>query len=165
MSKNLTNFPLDKQLNRWYNRHIKGKENPINQKGIDTMTKLTKKAALKVALDALNLVADQMTPAADWTFDEVKDKLNEMVAQLDKKTTSSKQTKAQQENEAVKEQMLDLLGKGDPMRATDVAQELGLSSGQKAAALLNALVKEGLAVKVKGEKGATLFSLPDPDEE
>lgn len=129
------------------------------------MTKLTKKAALKVALDALNLVADQMTPSADWTFDEVKDKLNEMVAQLDKKTTSSKQTKAQQENEAVKEQMLDLLGKGDPMRATDVAQELGLSSGQKAAALLNALVKEGLAVKVKGEKGATLFSLPDPDEE
>ena len=129
------------------------------------MTKLTKKAALKVALDALNLVADQMTPSADWTFDEVKDKLNEMVAQLDKKTTSSKQTKAQQENEAVKEQMLDLLGRGDPMRATDVAQELGLSSGQKAAALLNALVKEGLAVKVKGEKGATLFSLPDPDEE
>lgn len=129
------------------------------------MTKLTKKAALKVALDALNLVADQMTPSADWTFDEVKDKLNEMVAQLDKKTTSSKQTKAQQENEAVKEQMLDLLGKGDPMRATDVAQELGLSSGQKAAALLNALVKEGLAVKVKGEKGATLFSLPDPDGE
>lgn len=129
------------------------------------MTKLTKKAALKVALDALNLVADQMTPAADWTFDEVKDKLNEMIAQLDKKTTSTKQTKAQQENEEAKEQILDLLGKGDPMRATDVAQELGLSSGQKAAALLNALVKEGLAVKVKGEKGATLFSLPDPDEE
>ena len=165
MSENLTNFPLDKQLNRWYNEYIKGKENPPNQKGIDSMTKLTKKAALKVALDALNLVADQMTPSADWTFDEVKDKLNEMVAQLDKKTTSSKQTKAQQENEAVKEQMLDLLGRGDPMRATDVAQELGLSSGQKAAALLNALVKEGLAVKVKGEKGATLFSLPDPDEE
>lgn len=165
MSKILTDFPLDKQLNRWYNEYIKGKENPPNQKGIDSMTKLTKKAALKVALDALNLVADQMTPSADWTFDEVKDKLNEMVAQLDKKTTSSKQTKAQQENEAVKEQMLDLLGKGDPMRATDVAQELGLSSGQKAAALLNALVKEGLAVKVKGEKGATLFSLPDPDEE
>lgn len=129
------------------------------------MTKLTKKAALRIALDALNLVADQMTPAADWTFDDVKGKLNEMIAQLDKKTASSKQTKAQQENEAVKEQMLDLLGKGDPMRATDVAQELGLSSGQKAAALLNALVKEGLAVKVKGEKGATLFSLPDPDEE
>ena len=129
------------------------------------MTKLTKKVALKVALDALNLVADQMTPSADWTFDEVKDKLNEMVAQLDKKTTSVKQTKAQQENEEAKEQILDLLGKGDPMRATDVAQELGLSSGQKATALLGALVKAGLVSKAKGEKGATLFSLPDPDEE
>ena len=129
------------------------------------MKKQTKMVALKVARDALNLVADQMTPAADWTFDEVKDKLNEMVAQLDKKTTSTKQTKNQQENEEIKEQILDLLGKGEPMRATDVAQELGLSSGQKAAALLNALVKEGLVAKVKGEKGATLFSLPDPDEE
>jgi hypothetical protein len=29
------------------------------------MKKLTKKVALSVALDALNLVADQMTPAAD----------------------------------------------------------------------------------------------------
>lgn len=129
------------------------------------MTKLTKKAALKVALDALNLVADQMTPAADWTFDEVKDKLNEMVAQLDKKTTSPKQTKAQQENEAVKEQMLDLLGRGDPMRATEVAKALELSSGQKAASLLNAMEKEGKVAKVKGEKGVTLFTLPDPDGE
>lgn len=129
------------------------------------MNKLTKKVALKVALDALNLVANQMIPAADWTFDEVKDKLNEMVAQLDKKTTSAKQTKNQQENEETKEQILDLLGNGKPMRATDVAQELGLSSGQKATALLGALVKEGLVVKAKGEKGATLFSLPDPDEE
>ena len=129
------------------------------------MTKLTKKAALKVALDALNLVADQMTPAADWTFDEVKAKLSEMMASLDKKSSNAKPTKAQQENEAVKEQMLDLLASGKPMRATEVAKALELSSGQKAAALLNALEKEGKVVKVKGEKGATLFTLPDPDEE
>ena len=129
------------------------------------MTKLTKKAALKVALDALNLVADQMTPAADWTFDEVKAKLSEMMASLDKKSSTTKPTKAQQENEAVKEQMLDLLASGKPMRATEVAKALELSSGQKAAALLNALEKAGEVVKVKGEKGATLFTLPDPDDE
>ncbi len=129
------------------------------------MTKLTKKVALGVALDALNLVADQMEVKADWTLDEVKAKLSEMMAALDRKTTSTKPTKTQQENEAVKEQMLDLLGKGEPMRATEVAKELGLSSGQKAAALLNALEKAGQVVKVKGEKGATLFTLPDPDEE
>jgi Mn-dependent DtxR family transcriptional regulator len=61
--------------------------------------------------------------------------------------------------------MLDLLASGEPMRATDVAKELGLSSGQKASSLLNALAKAGELVKVKGEKGATLFTLPDPDDE
>ena len=129
------------------------------------MKKLTKKVALSVALDALTLVADQMTPNADWTFDEVKAKLSEMMASLDKKSTSAKPTKAQQENAEVKEQMLDLLASGEPMRATDVAKELGLSSGQKASALLNALEKAGEVVKIKGEKGATLFTLPDPDDE
>jgi hypothetical protein len=129
------------------------------------MKKLTKKVALSVALDALTLVADQMTPNADWTFDEVKAKLSEMMVALDKKSTSTKPTKTQQENAEIKEQMLDLLASGEPMRATDVAKELGLSSGQKASVLLNALVKDGEAVKVKGEKGATLFTLPDPDDE
>lgn len=129
------------------------------------MKKMTKKVALRVALDALNLVAEQMTPSADWTMDEVKAKLSEMMESLDRKTSSTKPTKTQQENEAIKEQMLDLLGKGEPMRATDVATALNLSSGQKAAALLNAMEKEGKVAKVKGEKGATLFTLPDPDDE
>lgn len=129
------------------------------------MKKLTKKVALSVALDALNLVADQMTPAADWTFDEVKEKLSEMMATLDKKSTNSKPTKAQQENEKVKEAMFDLLASGEPMRATEVAKALDLSSGQKAAALLNSMEKEGKVVKVTGGKGVTLFTLPDPDEE
>jgi LAS superfamily LD-carboxypeptidase LdcB len=114
------------------------------------MKKLTKKVALSVALDALTLVADQMTPNADWTFDEVKAKLSEMMVALDKKSTSTKPTKAQQENAEIKEQMLDLLASGEPMRATDVAKELGLSSGQKASALLNALEKAGEVVKRPG---------------
>ena len=129
------------------------------------MKKMTKKAALKIAMDALNVVSTQMTPSGDWTFDEVKEILTKMSDALDKKSTSAKPTKAQQENEAIKEQMLDLLASGEPMRATDVANALGLSSGQKAASLLNALEKAGEVVKVKGEKGATLFTLPDPDGE
>ena len=129
------------------------------------MKKMTKKAALKIAMDALNVVSTQMTPSGDWTFDEVKEVLTKMSDALDKKSTSAKPTKAQQENEAIKEQMLDLLASGEPMRATDVANALGLSSGQKAASLLNALEKAGEVVKVKGEKGATLFTLPDPDAE
>lgn len=129
------------------------------------MKKMTKKAALKIAMDALNVVSTQMTPSGDWTFDEVKEILTKMSDALDKKSISAKPTKAQQENEAIKEQMLDLLASGEPMRATDVANALGLSSGQKAASLLNALEKAGEVVKVKGEKGATLFTLPDPDDE
>lgn len=129
------------------------------------MKKLTKKVALSVALDALTLVADQMTPSTDWTLDEVKEKLSEMMVALDKKSANAKPTKAQQENAGLKEQMLDLLASGEPMRATEVAKALNLSSGQKAAALLNALAKDGEVAKVKGEKGATLFTLPDPDDE
>lgn len=129
------------------------------------MKKLTKKVALSVALDALTLVADQMEPKGEWTFDEVKEKLSEMMASLDKKSTNAKPTKAQQENEKVKEAMLDLLASGEPMRATEVAKALDLTSGQKAAALLNAMEKEGKVAKLKGEKGVTLFTLPDPDEE
>ena len=128
------------------------------------MDKLTKKVALRVALDALNLVSDQMEVQAEWSMDDVKAKLSEMIASLDKKPTT-KSTKNQQENEYIKSQMLDLLGRAEPMRATDVANALGLSSGQKASVLLNALAKDGLVAKVKGEKGATLFTLPDPVED
>ena len=128
------------------------------------MKNVTKKVALTVAIDALNLVADQMEPKGDWTFDEIKVKLSEMIAALDKKSTA-KPSKVQQENEEIKERILDLLGSGESMRASDVAKALNLSSGQKAAALLKALETEGKVVKSKGEKGAVLFSLPDPDEE
>lgn len=127
------------------------------------MDKLTKKVALRVALDALNLVSDQMEVQAEWSMDDVKAKLSEMIASLDKKPTT-KSTKNQQENEYIKSQMLDLLEHNKPMRATDVANSLGLSSGQKASVLLNALAKDGLVAKVKGEKGATLFTLPEPVE-
>ena len=128
------------------------------------MTKMTKKVALRVALEALNLVGEQMEVQAEWSMDDVKAKLSEMIASLDKKPTT-KSTKNQQENEYIKSQMLDLLGRAKPMRATDVANALGLSSGQKASVLLNALAKDGLVAKVKGEKGATLFTLPDPVED
>ena len=128
------------------------------------MDKLTKKVALRVALDALNLVSDQMEVQAEWSMDDVKAKLSEMIASLDKKPTT-KSTKNQQENEYIKSQMLDLLGRAEPMRATDVANTLGLSSGQKASVLLNALAKDGLVAKVKGEKGVTLFTLPEPVED
>ena len=127
------------------------------------MTKMTKKVALRVALEALSLVGEQMTPNTDWTIDEVRAKLTEMMEALDRKSTTSKPSKTQQENEGVKEAMLALLAGNEPMRASEVAKALDLSSGQKASALLNALEKEGKVAKVKGEKGAVLFTLPEPE--
>lgn len=129
------------------------------------MVKLTSKVALDVALEALSIACVEMTPPEGITFDEVEAKLMAMREKLDQKRVSASQAKAKQENEEIKEQILDLLGSGTPMRATEVAKELNLSSGQKAANLLNALAKENQVVKSKGEKGATLFSLPDPDGE
>ena len=129
------------------------------------MTKMTKKVALRVALEALSLVEGQMTPNADWTLDDVRAKLTEMAESLDRKSTSAKPSKTQQENAELKEKMLDLLAENEPMRATEVAKALDLSSGQKASALLNSLEKEGKVAKVKGEKGAVLFTLPAEEAE
>lgn len=126
-----------------------------NQKGIDTMTKPTKKVALRVALDALEMVKGQMTPAADWTFEEVEDKLREMVAQLEK-PRSSKPTKAQEEREGLKAKVMAFMEGQGKMRATDVAKALELSSGQKAAALLGFLLDEGKVVRTQ-DKGVVLW--------
>ena len=129
------------------------------------MTKLTKKVALRIAMEALTVAEEQMTPNSEWSFDDVRAKLSEMMEALDRKSSTSKPSKTQQENEGVKEAMLSLLCNTEPMRASEIAKALDLSSGQKAAALLNALAKEGKIVKVKGEKSAVLFTLPDPEAE
>lgn len=113
---------------------------------------LTKKVALTVALNALELVNEKQIPVGDWTLDDIKGKLNEIVASLDKKTDNP-------ENEAIKRQILELLANGENMKSSEVAKELNLSSGQKAASLLNTLVKESKVIKTKGTKGVSLFSL------
>lgn len=72
---------------------------------------------------------------------------------------SKKPTKAQQENEAYKAKILEFLYTQEGgVTATDVMNACGLSSNQKAAALLNSLKDSGEVVKVI-EKGKSLFSL------
>lgn len=77
------------------------------------------------------------------------------------KKRSSKPTKAQIENAPIKTAIAEMLG-SEPLTATQVAEELGLST-QKASNLLRNLVTEGIAVdqevKIKGKgkvKGYTL---------
>lgn len=72
---------------------------------------------------------------------------------------SKKPTKAQQENEGHKAAILEFLSTVDKgITATDVMNGVGLSSNQKAAALLRAMVNEGTVIKVV-EKGKALFSI------
>lgn len=77
------------------------------------------------------------------------------------KKRSSKPTKAQIENAPIKTAISEMLG-SEPLTATQVAQELDIST-QKASNLLRNLVTEGIAadqeVKIKGKgkvKGYTL---------
>lgn len=126
------------------------------------MTKLTNRIALEVAINAI-----ENSTLPSWSYDELNitkeeaiDKLTKMIEQLDKKSGADKKpTQTQLANATIKNQILEILdytGK----RATEIASELGLSSGQKASALLTQMVADGLVVKREGEKRVTLFALP-----
>lgn len=162
MSKILTNFPLDKQLNRCYNKNVLKREEQQSdrphrgQKESDTMTKLTYVNALEVALTYL----------PDEIDDAVRDKLTALRDQLvlkrhAAKTGERKPTKAQKENEQVKVTIKSHMGL-EPKQCKDIAAECGLSL-QKVSALLKQMVAAGDVVKTegKGDKGGkvSLFRL------
>ena len=94
--------------------------------------------------------------------DEVREKLEALKATLIKrnaKTGTRKPTKTQKENEAIKAEFVKFLAdQGEPVKAGDVAAQFGFNV-QKAAALLNQLVKDGTVAKATGEKRATVFTL------
>jgi len=94
--------------------------------------------------------------------DEIREKLEALKATLIKrnaKTGTRKPTKTQRENAEIKAQFVTFLAdKGEPVKAGDVAAEFGFNV-QKAAALLNQLVKEGTVTKAVGEKRAVLFTV------
>ena len=90
------------------------------------MTKMTYAQALDVAINA---VADK----------EVADKLTALKVQIEKKNSADrKPTKAQAENEVLKDRIVDALT--ERKTATEVADEFGISVN-KSTALLTALVK------------------------
>ena len=90
------------------------------------MTKMTYAQALDVAINA---VADK----------EVADKLTALKVQIEKKNSADrKPTKAQAENEVLKDRIVDALT--ERKTATEVADEFSISVN-KSTALLTALVK------------------------
>lgn len=130
----------------------------MRQKGNDTMTKMTKKTAFTLALDALNTIETDEAAQA-WEV------INKEIARLDRVALKAKtaETKADREKAAFRQTVLETVAdNGDAMRAGDVANALGVST-QKASAALNALVAEGALVKVDGEKRTVLFKVADAE--
>ena len=112
------------------------------------MTKMTNKTALAY------VVENYAVP------DEVREKLEGMIAQLEKKNAGSrKPTKTQIENEGYKALMLEVMS-DQPMTVTDVMKavpEFAEFSNQKVAALMKGLFNEGKVTKTT-EKGRSYFA-------
>jgi len=103
---------------------------------------------------ALNYAIETLTDAPT----EIVEKLTALRDQTAKRNSAErKPTKAQQANEELKEVVLETLGL-EPMTVTEVmAQDERLSalSNQKVSALVNALVRDGKALKVMDGRKST----------
>lgn len=78
---------------------------------------------------------------------EIRTKVKAMVEQLDKKSTTKKSTKADEERSAIKSEILKTIGTNS-VRVADMVSHFGNAySSQKLSALMNQLVKEGKLYK------------------
>lgn len=84
-----------------------------------------------------------------FTAEEVE-VLEKILKSFDRKSTG-KPSKAVIANIAVKNEILAVIADGKARTAKEIAEEVGQTTN-KVASLLSAIVKDGKAVKVKGEK-------------
>lgn len=115
------------------------------------MEKMTNKKAL---LSALNYI-----PEAE---NEVREKLENMIAQLDKKNASPKKLTAQQEkNEFLRGVIVEGMERDKGYTVSELIQtipEINQDSNQHVSALMRALVAEGIVVKYE-DKRRSYFKL------
>ena len=105
---------------------------------------------------------DALTIAINAVDSETAEKLTALKAQLMKKKSSSKPTKTQLANEAVKEEIREVLGSADePMTVTEILKAMPNEySSQKISALLRQMGEEGTKEVVKTiEKKVSRFAL------
>ena len=145
---------LDKPQKVCYNLNvIKGKENPTNQKGIDTMEKMTYVKALDAAIATLS--ADQS---------EVKEKLEALKASIAKKNSAErKPTATQTANEGYKEAILDAMEVGKNYTITNLIKGVPALSdltNQRVSAIVRQMVEAG-TLKREEIKRKAYFSLAD----
>ena len=134
----------------------KGRKTLKNQKGIDTMSKLTNKVALSTIL---NTTFDFTT--VDFSNDEIRDKLSDMLASLENRKSATKPTKNQVENETFKADIANLLSDGKARTVTEIMQEIFPDkelSNQRVSAILRLMI---IANQVKKDyvKGKAYFQL------
>ena len=146
--------PLDKLYKVWYNLNvIKGRKTLKNQKGIDTMEKMTYVKALDAAIATLS--ADQS---------EVKEKLEALKASIAKKNSAErKPTATQTANEGYKEAILDALEVGKGYTITDLIKGVPALSdltNQRVSAIVRQMVEAG-TLKREEIKRKAYFSLAD----
>ena len=118
------------------------------------MTKMTKKTAFTLAQEALGTIE---TEEARQAWDVIQKELD----RLERVALKAKngETKADREKAEFRQTVLEFVADaGQAVRATDVANALGVTT-QKAAPALNRLVDEGALVKVAGEKRTMLFTV------
>lgn len=123
------------------------------------MTKLTSKVALSYAVATLTNSEVDKT----FTAEQVVEKLNAMIAQLDKKTTGEKpMTENQKANVGYKTDILAYLADGQAKTATEILNGVSTfpaeMTNQRVSALLRQLILDGKVSK-DTVKGKTLFKV------
>lgn len=126
------------------------------------MTKLTSKVALSYAVAILT----NAEVNKDFTSEQIVEKLNSMIAQLDKKSGSEKKlTEQQVQNISFKTDILALLFDGKARTATEILNEVPTFEGvnmtnQRVSALLRQLILDGKVVK-EVVKGKAFFKIAE----
>lgn len=175
IKKNLKNL-LTNQTEYGIIKSKKGKENPTNQKGIDTMKKLIKKDYYNAIANAISemdgvevlaVVKEQnITPEMALEFIEKE------IAALEKKNagSSDKMTEKQKENETYKAAILKLMAE-NPDKAYSVSDliktipEFAGFSNQKISAVVRLMKENDKTIKKEMVKRVAVFSLAEAEEE
>lgn len=130
------------------------------------MTKLTKKVALEVAMNAVHnhVIREYSYDDATFTADEVEAKLMEMFNALEKKSNGEKAlTEQQKQNVGYKADILNTLMDGKERTATELLNEVPAFIGtamtnQRVSALLRQLILES-KVEKEIRKGKAYFKI------
>ena len=118
--------------------------------------KLTNKTALQTILDS---TFDLTT--VDFTNEEIREKLSDMLTTLENRKVTAKPTKNQVENETFKSEISNLLSDGKARTVSEIIQEIFPDkelSNQRVSAILRLMII-GNQVKKEYEKGKAMFSL------